>query len=48
MSLCGLTCARDQFTVSLARKDFENSGTKQNEKRLALAQVFNEKQAAKY
>ena len=33
MSLCDLTCLRDQSSVSLAGKDFQNSGPKQNKKR---------------
>ena len=41
---------RDQSSeiVGLAGKDFQNSGSKQNEKCPALVEVFNEKQASEY
>ena len=51
-SLRGLTRARDQSSVSLARKvageRFSKLGPKQNEKCSALVEDFNEKQAAEY
>ena len=48
-SLRGVTRARDQSSVSLAGKDFQNSRPQQNEKCSALVEDFNyEKQATKY